>query len=295
MVETEKGSGCFKIWEACGDFEAPFGRERKFRFEEKTGELSFGDFGQKTAPEGRIFLARAHTARGASGNVKAGSICRAKQNEKYDVTNDRDASGGEDAETISQSGKRIRERLRERKRAVTCKDFEYLAKRTPGLRIESVKAVPAVRRAGDAKDQEMMSVVVKPYSLEEKPVLGEARRKNILRALEPARMIGTKIKILSPAYIGMTVFVQVSATIPANTAKKKVERLMREFFEEIRADFGRTVEYAKVYGRIDALDFVSEIQSLSVDARGKNIRRTKSGDILLPENGLAYLRDCIVC
>ncbi len=292
LAETKSGSGHFVFWEACEDFDASTPMDRHFHFEEETGVISFGDCVHGLAPEGKIYLVHARATLGAAGNVTAGSICGAPKG--IVVTNDRDASGGADAETLRQRRERFRMRLQERRRAVTCEDFEYLAKRTPGLLIENVRAVCGGRRTGGVWE-ETVSVVVKPYSKEERPVLGEARRKNIQNALEAARMIGTKVKVLSPVYIGVTIFVKVTVSIHVNAAKTEIERLLKEFFEKIEADFGSVIAYSSIYGIIDVLDWVSEIQSLSIDAQGNNIRRGRNGDILLPANGLAYLLECIVC
>lgn len=295
MAETGEGTGCYEVWEQCEDFDASSPFDRHFHFEEETGILSFGDCEHGMAPEGNILLCAAHTSLGAKGNVKAGSICRFEGAPKgVRVQNDREAAGGENREDFEQCRERMLLQLKEHSRAVTYEDFVSLAKGTPGLMIENVKAIPVteLRRWDGYLEEETVSLVVKPYSRENKPALSEAYRKNIEFTLEPRRIAGTKIRVLSPEYVGVSVFAEISITIHSAAAREQIREVLEQFFSEIRADFGAVISYSAVYGRIDVLESVAAIKSFGMDAQGRDIRRSRSGDIFLPVNGLAWMREC---
>ena len=290
LGETEKGSGAYRFWEARPDFDASGPADRHYCLDEETGTLFFGDCDHGLAPEGNMILAAAATTLGAEGNVKAGSICRIdetadtneEQREIRSVRNDRDAAGGADRETPEECRKRMQQRQKIQTRAVTCKDFESLVRQTPGLAIENVKAIPA-------SEQETVLVIVKPYSSQRKPAFGPAYRKNILHMLERRRMIGTNIKVLPPEYTEVTIFIEAGAD--GEHAKERIRERLTTYFLSIQAEFGVCISYSAVYGMIDVLDCVSVIKCFSMDARGKNVRRSRNGDLLLPVNGLACLEE----
>lgn len=295
MVETGEGTGCYELWEPCGDFDASGPLDRHFHFEEETGILSFGDIDHGIAPEGKILLAAAHSSLGVEGNVKAGSICRSeREKEGVRCWNDREAAGGENRENLEQCRERMQRRLKEQDRAVTYEDFAYLAKQTPGLMIENVKAIPIAeqKKFDGYLEEETVSVVVKPYSAENRPSLSGAYQRNIENMLNSHRMIGTKIKVLSPEYIGIAIFAKIGTNIPSAMAKQQIRQVLEDFFFKIRADFGSSIQHSAVYGMIDVLGCVAEIKSFVIDAQGKNIRRGRNGDIFLPVNGLAYMKEC---
>lgn len=295
LAETADGSGFYEFWEECSDFDAFGPTDRRFHFSEEDGILFFGDCDRGAAPEGRIILVSAHTSLGAAGNVKAGSICRSEC-KNLAVSNDRQATGGADSESLDRCRERLFMRQDERYRAVTCADFDRLVKQTPGLMIENVKTFSASEFAGENRMEEhVVSVVVKPYSKMPNPMPGEAYRKNILHMLESRRMIGTEVRIIPPEYIAVDIFVEIVADIHNDEAEEHIKHVMTAYFDGIRAEFGACIAHSAIYGRIDILSFVTEIRSLGIDAQGKNVRRSRSGDIILPANGLAYLRECTVC
>lgn len=306
LAETEDGSGCYELWEEQDDLDASGSGDRHFHFEEQTGIVKFGNGIHGRMPSGELLLAAAHTSLGAGGNVKAGKIHGAGEGIiseggtgcEYTAQNDREAAGGMDCETHGECRRRLSKRIRESERAVTYDDFAQLAAKTPGLAIERVRAIPASTwdSCGYTPKEETVTLVVKPYARESRPRLSETYRKNILRMLEPRRMIGTSIEVLAPEYIGVIVSAEIYSNIHIEAAKKCIFRKVQEFFDGIRADFGVVIHLSALYGMLDILDCVIGIHVLRMDAQGVNVRRNQNGDILLPANGLAYLKEltCIV-
>ena len=268
-------------------------------FEEETGRLRFGSCDRGMAPEGRILLASGYTSLGAGGNVKAESIgggaCARGQET---ATNREEASGGADPESLQQCWIRLRRKLKETCRAVSYEDFETLAMETPGLRIEKAKVIPVserVRQDGSV-DELRVTLVAKPYSQDPMPRLSRPYLENILNYLEPRRLIGTRVSVLSPEYIGIIVFAEIETDLYRQKLREEIEAVLREYFERRGSDFGQPVPYGTIYGIIDVMKHVTRVRSISLDARGSGIRRNRNGDILLPVNGLAYLKewDCMI-
>lgn len=287
----------YRFFTQTDDFSTHGPEDPVFDLDEKTGTLLFGDCDHGLAPEGQILIAAAQTCVGAKGNVKAGSICRTEPlprrfGEQPAVTNGREAAGGKDPEEIRTCKNRL---LREAPaRAVTYQDYEELLKNAPGLLIENARVIPATqcRIQGIGTEAQTVAIVVKPCSLEQEPVLSEPFRQNLLRILDPLRMIGTKLVILSPAYIGITVFAEIRTATEPTAARKQIDRTLSDYFSRIRSQFGIRISHSDLYGALDVLACVSEIRSFDIDAQGREMERSRTGDLLLPVNGLAYLKEC---
>lgn len=300
MMELEKGSGRYVSARRCEDFMQAGAYDAVFQYEEESGTIRFGDCDHGMPPEGTILFAAAHSSLGAGGNVKAQSIRRLEDGERLlFVTNEHEAAGGKNTETLSECNERLK-RIREQTiRAVTDADFERLVMQTQGLMVESVKVIKAAqkkRRQGGAKDPEeqenCVTVVVKPCSVYPEAHLSEAYRKNILRALERARPIGTRVLVLSPEYIGISLFGEIVVNGQEDAARACIEEALKAFFAKIGTEFGAPVRMSALYGTLDVLSVTARIVSLSFNARGNGIRRSRGGDLILPENGLAYLQEC---
>lgn len=300
LVETEEGSGRYVRQELCTDFSESGPLDLDFRYEEETGRILFGDCNHGMPPEGKILLAAACESIGRHGNVREGSIrhiecCGYEGKTRVAVSNENPAVGGSDMETSAECKERLLKNLGTVQRAVTYEDFETLALAAPGLMVESARAIPLTKyiRPGKTVRGECVMLVVKPCSPEKRPIPGEAYCRNILRAIEPGRMIGTKVVVVPPEYIGVSVFAEIAAGTKEQEVKTRMQAAVSDYFTKIRGKFGAEVSVGAIYAALDVLAEVTEIRSLTLDAQGKNIRRSRSGDLILPANGLAYLKECI--
>ncbi|MCM1106283.1 MAG: hypothetical protein NC355_04985 [Blautia sp.] len=293
MAEVEKGSGCYLPYEPRVDFADAGPEDAVFVFREAEGSFCFGDCVNGLAPEGEILLAAARQSLGAKGNVQEGSI-RSAMEPGVTVTNPASAVGGRAEETLEECRRRLL--AADMHRAVTEEDFEALVLGTPGLLLESAGVVPvAAGRAPDGSPpEERVAIVAKPASPEERPALNGAYRRNILRHIMPRRLLGTGITLLSPEYAGVTVYGEIRVCAEVRTAEAELREALHMYFAGIRGSFGAAVRRSEIYGILDVKGTVAEILSLALESTGRDIRRSKSGDLLLPANGLAYLEDCVL-
>lgn len=299
LAELEEGSGLFHEWTQVEDFSCCHPENCCYIFDEEQGRLKFGDGIRGQAPEGKIILAAAHTSLGKRGNVKAETITDNRTILDFQtVINQEDAWGGRDKETLEECQTRMHKKLKQIQRAVTYEDYELLVKRTPGLMIEKVKSVclSSYIKSQKSLDSEKVTLVVKPYSTEARPKLGSAYLENIRNMLEFRRLIGTKVSILGPEYIGIIIFAEIEMDSYYMKFKEIMRQKVEEYFQRQENDFGKTVVYGEIYGLLDVMKHVVKIKSLSLDSQGNGARRSRNGDIILPPNGLAYLKewDCMV-
>lgn len=299
LVETGEDTGFFRPWSQTEDFSFCGPEDCCCAFDEDRGILAFGDGHRGRVPEGRVILAAGRTSLGSGGNVKAGTIKDSQGTKRFwRIANEEDGTGGQDRETLERCQERVHRKLKEIQRAVTYEDFEELTKRTPGLMIERVRAIPAALRPGQRKpaDESRVTLVVKPCSALPRPKPGQAFMDNIRNMLEPRRLIGTRVSILAPEYIGIILFAEIETDTSYEKIKRELEEALKRCFQSQENDFGHPVSYGTIYGIMDVLDHVTRVKSLSIDAQGSGIRRSQNGDILLPPNGLAYLKewDCMI-
>lgn len=292
MVRQEE-TARWECWEKVDNFHCSRPEDRHYRLDEEKGRAVFGDMEQGLAPEGTLRIIRYVQSLGRRGNVRCGQIQTLEASEiPAVVSNRQDVSNGEDKESLTACFSRFRKESCKIERAVTTDDYEALVLRTPGLRIQRVKAVPMeFSRHGNVSAQaNCVSIVVQPYSLKKQEKLSGAYIHNIMAWLNAKRMIGTKVRLLSPDYIGVTLFADVVVKPHYPTAQKMVEEAVRRYFEEAVADFGAILEESELYGLLDGLACVTEVRNLAMQAQGRGVRRAMNGTIRVPVNGLLYLK-----
>jgi len=293
IVEHPLKKGCFEPYQRVEDFHNSGPKDRHYVFDEEQGCLYFGDCERGMAPKGILKIICYISSKGLKGNIKEHQLKLFEDGTTpARVTNYENTSSGADKESIEECFQRfIRERA-QTERAVTMEDYENLVRRTPGLRIHKVKATTSFHAANgeyQAADNTVY-IVVKPYSDEPMPKLDSGYEKNIRNMLEPRRMLGTKIQILSPEYVGIYLLTEVVCKSHYKDAKERIEQTITKYFEEELMDFGITLVYGKLYGLIESLDCVVAIKSLSLHAQGKGVLRSPNGDYQMPPNALLYLK-----
>ena len=127
----------WRTWVRVDDF--PQGLGEFYRLDPVTGRINFGNYDPKVSPHGHGLippqesqiqaLTYRYVAGGAAGNVPPGTITvlRTPLTNVVGVTNLTAAENGADEESIDDTKRRGTEVLRNRYRAVTVDDYEYLA------------------------------------------------------------------------------------------------------------------------------------------------------------------------
>lgn len=292
MICGEK-SECWEDWEKVENFHCSAPEDRHYELDEEKGRVVFGDMEQGLAPDGICRIIRYVQSLGKRGNVRSGQIHSFENTDiQADVTNRQDVSNGEDKEKIETCFARFRRETHRIDRAITTEDYENLVLRTPGLRIQRAKAVPMelTKYTDSGLRENCISIVVQPYSAGKQEKLSDAYRKNIMTWLNAKRMIGTKVQLLSPDYIGISLFAEIVVKPHYPAARMMIESAVNQYFEEVVADFGATLEESELYGLLDGLACVAAVRNLALHAQGKGVRRMLNGTIRLSMNGLARLK-----
>ena len=300
LIQEPDRPEAWSLWERVEDFDSSSPQDRHYILDEERGTVTFGDCIHGLAPEGEILIAGHGVTLGPEGNAKAGRIREIHPEDvgrcgleggAVPIWNPDDAAGGRARESLDEGFRRCQRLLRRTDRAVTYDDFERLVRQTPGLMISNCKAVPVTRlpRRDGSLEETCVTVVVEPYSTKQERTLTPAYRENILSYLEGRRMLGTKVSLLAPEYVGITVYGEILSQPHYVDARARIQAAVEDYFQK-GWEFGAPVRYSALYGIIDTLDCVQGIESLTIDAQGKGITRGTNGDVILPHNGLAVLK-----
>ncbi len=289
LIEDPEEPGCYRKWEKKRDFSGSGPEDRHYIADCANGQIRFGDSIHGMAPEGKILLVSYTRVLGSGGNVKKGKIDHftLKSLEKSVAWNPRDAAGGMEEESLSAAFARVRKELTEARNMVTAEDYERAIRKTPGLRIESCKALAGTGEFTSPGGGNEIQMVVKPLSLEKRPRLKPALIENICQYLEPGRMLGVSFRMLSPAYGTVSVYLEVTTRPQYQGAKERICQAVENYIAPLQKQFGGQISYSGLYGCIDRLECVLGVRSLVLDAKGNGIRRNVYGDLLFPGNGIA--------
>lgn len=287
LVEDAECPGIYRKWEKRTDFSNSGPEDCHYCIDSVSGKILFGNCIYGMAPEGKILLVSYARVLGSNGNVKANKICHFTDTYLSEllITNPKDAVGGCKEESVSQAFERVRKRMTEPKNMVTLQDYEQAVKQTPGLWIESCKALTGTFGKDNQTAGEVIQIVVKPKSLEKRPKLKPVFVENIRNYLEPKRMLGVGIRILSPIYGKVSVYLEVTVHPQYQRAKEQIYEAVESYIRPLKNEFGCSISYSGLYGHIDRLECVSNISSLGLEAKGNGIRRNTYGDLLFPGNG----------
>ena len=273
-------------WQRRADFHCSGPEDHHYVLE--NGVLRFGNGIKGMAPEGIIRVTRMVRTLGDEGNIKSGTINRMDviSGEDVRLVHEMDVTGGTGRETAEAAMERFLREQEEnwdspKQRAVTLQDYERLVMTAPGLMIEECRAYSL--REGDRE----IILAVKPCSGQKRAVLSKGYEKNIYRFLEEKRMIGTKLRIVSPDYYDVSIVCTVCARVQYRMADRMVEDAVREWVEA--RGFGQGILYGQLLGMIDSLPCVQQVSSLWLDS-GSRGKRTPRGDLQLPPGGLLCLK-----
>lgn len=221
-------------WTPVEDF--PAGAGNVYRIDPVAGEISFGNFDPATLvghgsvpPSGTAISATTYryVAGGTSGNVGAATITsmRTPVAGIIGVTNLFSAYGASDEEAIEDTKRRAPEVLRNRHRAVTAEDYEYLAKeattdvkivrclepRIHLLTTPDFTAGDSWEFAGLIRDPGNVFVIVVPDlgKNEPRPEPGLELLHEVQRFLDRRRDVTTRLLVTGPRYVPIKVNVQL--------------------------------------------------------------------------------------
>lgn len=298
---------CWEDWRRVDNFDSSGPADRHYVLKEDTGELLFGNNERGAIPQNlgmnNISIISCQTGGTEKGNIKTNEIntlsTKIESLRGINVLKSTPAEGGKDKETISEAKQRARKELKTVYKAVTCQDYEELAKMTPGLRVAKVKAIPlfepGLKGYPASHVQAKVCIVAVPYSTAEKPLPGKQFLENMRRHLDKFRLITTEIEVIPPEYVKITVSAVVVVEQHIKLNSQKIKNALQEMLSPVGSgdasegwDFGRTVYKGDIYGRIKQISGVEYVRDLRIQFEGRAAEIDSGGDVRLYPHAIVY-------
>ena len=304
----------WRDWIQVDSFDVSRPGDPHFTFDPVAGAVKFGDgingdipqadLEKDGEPERNLRITSLQTCEAENGNVAPNTIKEfADAKLPSSLLNLRRsqviaATGGTAPETIADAQARARKDLRTQYQAVTSDDFEFLAINTPGLRVSRAKAIPCFSASG--KDQNTsVTVVVLPYGTSAKPVPSQNFLLNVCRHLDRHRLITTRVEVVPPNYVQVTVRLAVLlvAGFTVSTARAAIVTALNRFLRPIHEPgdkenqgwpFGRTVFKSEIYELIEKVEGVDCVERVSLTAEGSGAGRDANGNITITRTSVVY-------
>jgi hypothetical protein len=280
-------NGGFHEWHRKDNFDTSNSYSKDFIFDDISGIIRFGDGERGLSPNGDIVIVGYSETLAENGNIKANMINRCDY-EALKVENINNASGGVPLETMDECFQKFLKSTENPERAVTFEDFEQCVRNVQGLMIHQCKAV-AMQPIGSNG----VTLVVQPYSTDRMAKLNSAYIDNILACIEGKRLIGTNVNVISPQYVGIDVYIEVSVKSHYSNAYETIQSTIENMFLDDHFPLGGVISYSEVYCMVDTLECVNYVKKLNITAQGSNHTIRNNGDINLAYNGIAYLNKSI--
>jgi predicted phage baseplate assembly protein len=304
-------------WQAVEHFAEADDASPWFHIDSVAGEVVFGPGVRERdgtvrqygaiPPKGTVLKMSAYrTGGGARGNVSIGQIRVLKTSVPYvsRVENRRAAVGGAQAETVEEIKLRGPLALRTRGKAVTAEDFEQL----------TLEVAPEIGRAqcltaAHESHAGVVRVLVVPQVATDR--LGAVRREDldplpetverIAGYLDERRLVGTRVMVEPPMYLGLTVIIKLTAlpSFPHAQVHDNVLRALNRLFHPLNGGvdgsgwpMGRAVQLQEVAGALAWIPGVNLSEEVAIRLFPADLttgERDQAVDRFpLPRNGLVH-------
>lgn len=259
---------------------------RGCRWEPQRHAIRFGDGRDYLPPSpGRALICGCILSIGNMANGAKGTLIG---DEGAQLTVLNAACGGQNEESPKEAFDRAAREQEQPLRAVTCEDYERLARRTPGLALEQVQAIP---KAMLGRADPGIVLLAKPCAHCEQPTLTPWQKRQLAAFLEPYRLLGVPLEIRGPRYCPIRVQAVLQTVEPL--AQEKLRSVLLPLTDGVhgRLDFGAEISYTALYTALCSIDSVRSVRKLELIPLARGIVRASDGSIRPSPDMLPYLAE----
>ncbi|WP_328949904.1 putative baseplate assembly protein [Streptomyces sp. NBC_00184] len=290
VVQVSSADG-WQVWTPVEHFGASSPDDRHVQIDAVTGRFAFPPevreadgtmrgYGAVPPKGAQLRVARYRTGGGAAGNVARGAIRVLRSSVPYvaGVANREAARGGVDGESVENAKARAPHILRVQERAVTAEDYEVIA-REAARSLRRVRCLPAVAGEGGA-----VRVLVVPDAVPddggrlrfEQLIPPDSVLAAVSGRLDERRLVGTRLIVEPPAYVGVTVVAELVAdAVDADRVRAEALDALFRHIDPLRGGtdgtgwpFGRPVQYGEIFAVLQAVPgvrLVDEVRLFPAD------------------------------
>lgn len=259
---------------------------RGCRWDAKHQAIRFGDGRDYLPPPpGQALITHCVLTVGSAANGAVGPLIN---EEGATLTALTPVQGGQDAEPPKDAFLRAAREQEELLRAVTCRDYELLARQTPGLFLEQVRAIPKNVLGGTGPG---VILLAKPRSHQPQPTLTPWQQEQLFAFLTPYRLLGVPLEVRGPRYCPLRVHVTVLTAEPV--ARDELYQAALPLTDGVDGplDFGADVSYTALYAALGSVANVRSVQQLELTALTADVTHLQDGSIRPAPDMLPYLAE----
>lgn len=292
LCETLERDGQVRpaLWRCVEDLYACGPRDRVFTYDPVRETVTFGD-GEHGAllrrGEGAVLAASLTLSYCEGGNIPGGENLTFA-GDGLTVRN-LAASGGAGQETAAQAQARLLRELNTTRKCVSAGDYERLARETPGLRVAAAKALPAFdpEEPTGVSRLPTVTVVAVPAGAGERPLPDRRFLAAVQARLDRLRPIGTRVKVIPPVYVELTV--RVSLRGSEDGVERTLEETLRSFLEG--CGIGGVLRAGDIAALVQAAPGVLQVRRVDLRTTAPGCYQNADGDIRLPRQAIPRLRE----
>lgn len=301
-------------WSPLEDITGATALDRVYSIDRTFGQVQFGDGVRGMVPPiGRDNLRASYQAGGgARGNIPAALITSLRTTIPLveGVTNPEASGGGSDTELLASALQRGPQSIRNRGRAITAEDYEWIA-REASQAIARVKCLPTFNDEGQPQT-EWVTVIIVPRTDDARPVPSPQLRYRVERYLRDRApnvvSFPRQVKVTGPAYVEVRIAADLYPTSIDLAPQIETEAVstVKAFLHPLTGgyagagwEFGRLPCLSDFYALLEGLAGVDHVENLSMTLQAVTQSGAYNGaarvvteehplDIAVPDYALVY-------
>jgi predicted phage baseplate assembly protein len=297
--EDPEGAGFQVRWHEVESLFESGPRNRHYTKDVTSGEVHFGDGVHGMMPpkgDRNIRAVKFRVGGGQHGNVPAGSIVVLENTLSHvdGVSNLFAATGGADLESVDEIKMRGPFMLKNRGRAVTREDFEWLA-------VQSSNSVARANCIPGHKSEGQVTIVVVPKmsklhdDFSKKPMPSTELVRRVQAYLDERKLLTTRVNVVKPRYRELSVSVEIMrrSSGSGDRIKREIDERMRTFLHPLKGGreesgwpFGRNLFKVDLYHVVEEVEGVDFVRNISIYDESQKV---DVDQIRINENELPFL------
>lgn len=233
------------------------------------------------------------------GKMDFTEICYEETLKQMRLTNVVPATGGTDEERLNTLKQRMHRQLNLTKRAVTASDYTQIMLNNPLVTINRVQMIPYYNPMSKGclveENEGHMAIAVIPKLDVMPPVPSALLIESLETYLETFRLIGTKVHVIAPRYIKVTVQADIIVADRFNFDKRKVVDVLNVLISPyVQKEgvggwpFGKKVSVSAISNEISKVKDVLYVKEVTLNAVGERITYSEQGEIVLDLDSMVY-------
>ena len=289
-------------WRPVEDLLDAGAEDRVYAIDRVLGQIRFGDGQQGRVPIFGIDNIRSTYRQGGGlqGNLAAEAVTALRTTLPFldSVNNPLPAGGSSDTEELGRALQRGPQRIRNRGRAVTCLDFEWLA-REASASVARVRCLSNWKSEGQLEPNRV-AVAIVPQSQVTRPLPSVGLRRTVeqylLERAANVTVVPRRIRVIGPAYVEVRVLTRLEPLSLDLSPQAESEALqqLRKFLHPLTGgsqqrgwEFGRRPCLSDLYSLLESIEAVDHVAELSMTLTKVDPSGRRGKTQLIAQDGLA--------